>query len=263
MADFLIYEQTGPIVTLTMNEPEKRNPLSGNTSLAELIAAAERIHDDQSVRCVILTGNGQSFSAGGDIRVMKQQASPEVTEMELRHFYRRGIQRVAQALYNLEVPLIAAINGHAMGAGLDLACLCDIRVASDKAKMAASFIKVGIIPGDGGAWLLPRVVGVSRATELLLTGRMLDAQQALAWDLVSHVVPHDQLLPFARNLAQEIAQHAAHGVRLTKRLIREGQRAPFDTVLELSAVYQAVSHKTADHSEAVDAFLEKRAPRFS
>lgn len=263
MADFLLYEQTGSIVTLTMNEPEKRNPLSGNTSLTELVAAAERIHDDQSVRCVILTGNGPSFSAGGDIRVMKQQASPEVTEMELRHFYRRGIQRVAQALFNLEVPLIAAINGHAMGAGLDLACLCDIRVASDKAKMAASFIKVGIVPGDGGAWLLPRVVGLSRATELLLTGRTLDAQQALAWDLVSHVVPHEQLLPFARNLAQEIAQHAAHGVRLTKRLIREGQRAPFDTVLELSAVYQAVSHKTADHSEAVDAFLEKRAPRFS
>jgi enoyl-CoA hydratase/carnithine racemase len=263
MADFLLYEQTGPIVTLTMNEPEKRNPLSGNTSLTELVAAAERIHDDQSVRCVILTGNGPSFSAGGDIRVMKQQASPEITEMELRHFYRRGIQRVAQALFNLEVPLIAAINGHAMGAGLDLACLCDIRVASDKAKMAASFIKVGIVPGDGGAWLLPRVVGLSRATELLLTGRTLDAQQALAWDLVSHVVPHEQLLPFARNLAQEIAQHAAHGVRLTKRLIREGQRAPFDTVLELSAVYQAVSHKTADHSEAVDAFMEKRAPRFS
>jgi enoyl-CoA hydratase/carnithine racemase len=263
MPDFLLYEQSGPIVTLTMNEPEKRNPLSGNNSLTELVAAAERIHDDPGVRCVILTGNGPSFSAGGDINVMKQQASPDVTEMELRHFYRRGIQRVAQALFNLEVPMIAAINGHAMGAGLDLACLCDIRVASDKAKMAASFIKVGIVPGDGGAWLLPRVVGLARATELLLTGRTLDAQQALAWDLVTHVVPHEELLPFARKLAQEIAQHASHGIRLTKRLIREGQRAPFDTVLELSAVFQAVSHKTADHSEAVDAFLEKRPPRYS
>lgn len=263
MPDFLLYEQSGPIVTLTMNEPEKRNPLSGNTSLTELVAVAERVQDDPSVRCVILTGNGPSFSAGGDIHVMKQQASPEVTEMELRHFYRRGIQRVAQALFNLEVPMIAAINGHAMGAGLDLACLCDIRVASDKAKMAASFIKVGIVPGDGGAWLLPRVVGLARATELLLTGRTLDAQQALAWELVTHVVPHEQLLPFARQLAQEIAQHAPHAIRLTKRLVREGQRAPFDTVLELSAVFQAASHKTADHSEAVDAFLEKRPPRFS
>lgn len=180
----------------------------------------------------------------------------------MHHFYRRGIQRVAQALLNLEVPMIAAINEHAMGAGLDLACLCDIQVASDKAKMAAIFIKVGIVPGDGGAWLLPRVVGLARATELLLTARTQDAQQALAWDLVTHVVPHEELMPFARKLAQEIAQHASLGIRLTKRLIREGQRAPFDTVLELPAVYQAVSHKTADHSETVDAFLEKRLPSY-
>lgn len=263
MANFLIYEQSGPVVTLTMNEPEKRNPLSGNTSLVELVAAADRIHDDPSVRCVILTGNGPSFSAGGDIRVMKQQASPDVSEMELRQFYRRGIQRVAQALFNLEVPLIAAINGHAMGAGLDLACMCDIRIASDTAKMASSFIKVGIVPGDGGAWLLPRVVGVSRAAELMLTGKTLDAHQALAWNLVSQVVPHDQLMDSAREMAASIAQHPSHGVRLTKRLLRESLRAPFDTVLELSAAYQAMSHKTADHAEAVDAFLEKRPPRYS
>lgn len=263
MPDFLLYEQDGPIVTLTMNEPEKRNPLSGNTSLEELVAAADRIHDDPSVRCVILTGNGPSFSAGGDIRVMKQQASPEVSEMELRHFYRRGIQRVAQALFNLEVPIVAAINGHAIGAGLDLACMCDIRIASDTAKMASSFIKVGIVPGDGGAWLLPRIVGMSRAAEMMLTGAMMDAQQALAWNLVSHVVPHAELMTKSREMAASIAQHPSHGIRLTKRLLREAMRAPFETVLELSAVYQAVSHKTPDHSEAVDAFLEKRAPRYS
>lgn len=263
MADFLIYEQTGAVVTLTMNEPEKRNPLSGNTATTELAAAADRIHDDPSVRCVILTGNGPSFSAGGDIRVMKEQASPDVSQMALRQFYRRGIQRMAQALFNLEVPLIAAINGHAMGAGLDLACMCDIRIASDTAKMASSFIKVGIVPGDGGAWLLPRVVGVSRAAELMLTGKMLDAQQALAWNLVSQVVPHDQLMDAAREMAASIAQHPSHGVRLTKRLLRESLRASFDTVLELSAAYQAMSHKTADHAEAVDAFLEKRPPRYS
>jgi len=263
MPDFLIYEQDGPVVTLTMNEPEKRNTLSGNTSLSEFNAAFERIHDDMSVRCVILTGNGPSFSAGGDLQVMKKQASPEVSEMQIRHDYRRGIQRTASLLFNLEVPVIAAINGHAIGAGLDLACLCDIRIASEKAKMAASFIKVGIIPGDGGAWLLPRIVGMSRAAELYLTGDMFDAQQALAWNLVSHVVPHDELMPAARALAGRITQHASHGVRLTKRLLREGLRASYDTILELSAVYQAVSHKTADHTEAVDAFLEKRAPRYS
>lgn len=263
MNEFLIYEQDGPVVTLTMNDPEKRNPLTGNRAIPDFLAAIERIHDDRSVRCVILTGNGASFSAGGDIREMKRQASPEVTEMDIRQEYRRGIQRVSLNLFNLEVPLIAAINGHAIGAGLDLACLCDVRIASDKAKLASSFIKVGIIPGDGGAWLLPRIVGQSKAAEMMLTGDMLDAQQALACGLVSRVVPGDELIMTARELAGRITQHASHSVRLTKRLLREGVRSPFETVLELSAVYQAVCHKTPDHVEAVDAFLEKRQPKFS
>lgn len=263
MSDFLIYEQDGPVVTLTMNRPEQRNPLTGNTAVPEFLAAIERIHDDRQVRCVILTGNGPSFCAGGDIREMKRQSSPEVSEMDIRHDYRRGIQRVTLGLFNLEVPIIAAMNGHAIGAGLDLACMCDIRIASEKAKFAASFIKVGIIPGDGGAWLLPRIVGMSRAAELVLTGDMIDAQQALAWNLVSRVVPHDELMSSAREMAGRITQHASHSVRLTKRLLREALRSPLETVLELSAVFQAVCHKTPDHSEAVDAFLEKRAPRFS
>ena len=263
MSDFLIYEKEGPIVTLTMNEPEKRNPLSASTTFSNVVETMDRIHDDPSVRCVILTGNGPSFSAGGDIRVMKQQASPEVSEMEIRHFYRRGIQRMARAIFDLEVPIIAAINGHAIGAGLDLACLCDIRIASDTAKLASSFIKVGIVPGDGGAWLLPRVIGMSRAAEMMLTGDTINASKALEWNLVSQVVPLDQLMTAARDMAGRIAQNPSHSIRLTKRLMRESLRAPFDTVMELSAVYQAVSHKTPDHTEAVNAFLEKRAPKYS
>ena len=263
MPDFLKYQQDAHIVTLTMDQPEQRNPLTGNTAVPELLAAIDRIHDDTSVRCVILTGNGPSFSAGGDIREMKRQATPSVSEMEIRQQYRRGIQRVTLALFNLEVPVIAAVNGHAIGAGLDLACMCDIRIASDKAKFAESFIKLGIIPGDGGAWLLPRVVGMSRAAELAFTGDMIDAEQALAWNLVSRVVPHDELMTASRAMASKIAQHAPHGLRLTKRLMREAIHSRLDTVLELSAVFQAISHKTPDHSEAVDAFLEKRAPRFN
>lgn len=262
MSNFLIYEQDGPLVTLTMNQPEQRNPLTGNTAIPEFLAAIERIHDDRQVRCVILTGNGPSFCAGGNIQEMKRQSTPEVSEMDIRQEYRRGIQRLALALFNLEVPVIAAVNGHAIGAGLDLACMCDIRVASEKAKFAESFIKLGIIPGDGGAWLLPRTVGMSRAAELAYTGDLIDAQQALDWGLVSRVVPHEQLMAAARELAARITQHPSHGVRLTKRLMREAIHSRLDTVLELSAAFQAISHKTPDHSEAVDAFLEKRAPRF-
>ena len=249
MSDFLIYE--------------KRNPLSASATFSNVVETMDRIHDDPGVRCVILTGNGPSFSAGGDIRVMKQQATPEVSEIEIRHFYRRGIQKMARAIFDLEVPIIAAINGHAIGAGLDLACLCDIRIASDTAKLASSFIKVGIVPGDGGAWLLPRVIGMSRAAEMMLTGDTIDARKALEWNLVSQVVPLDQLMTAARDMAGRIAQNPSHSIRLTKRLMRESLRAPFDTVMELSAVYQAVSHKTPDHTEAVNAFLEKRPPRYS
>jgi enoyl-CoA hydratase/carnithine racemase len=262
MPEFLVYEQDGPIVVLTMNQPERRNPLTGNSAVADFLAAIDRIHDDHRVRCVILTGNGPSFSAGGDIRDMKRQATPEVSEIDIRHEYRRGIQRLTLSLFNLEVPVIAAVNGHAIGAGLDLACMCDIRIASEKAKFAESFIRLGIIPGDGGAWLLPRIVGMSRAAELAFTGDTIDAQQALVWNLVSRVVAHDELMTAARELAGRIAQHASHGLRLTKRLMREAIHARLDTVLELSAAFQAICHKTPDHSEAVDAFLEKRAPRF-
>ena len=194
---------------------------------------------------------------------MKRQASPEVSEMDIRQQYRRGIQRLTMALFDLEVPVIAAVNGHAIGAGLDLACMCDIRITSEKGRFAESFIKLGIVPGDGGAWLLPRIVGMSRAAEMAFIGEMLDAEQALAWNLVSRVVPHDSLLPTARELAGRIAQHASHGLRLTKRLMREGIHSRLDTVLEMSAIFQAVSHKTPDHSEAVNAFIEKRPARFA
>jgi enoyl-CoA hydratase/carnithine racemase len=260
---FLNHERDGPLVILTMNQPEKRNPLTGNTAIPEFLAAIERIHDDPQVRCVILTGAGPSFSAGGDIREMQRQSGPDVGGMDIRQEYRRGIQRLTLALFDLEVPVIAAVNGHAIGAGLDLACMCDIRVASEKAKFAESFIKLGIVPGDGGAWLLPRVIGWSRAAELAFTGQMIDAQQALAWNLVSQIVPDANLMPTARELAGRICQHASHGLRLTKRLMREAMHSRLDTVLELSAVFQALSHKAPDHAEAVAAFLEKREARFS
>jgi enoyl-CoA hydratase/carnithine racemase len=263
MTDFLIYAQDGPVVTLTMNQPEKRNPLTGNTAIPEFLAAIDRIHDDTGVRCVILTGAGTVFSAGGDIREMKRQATDEVTEMQIRQEYRRGIQRLTLALFDLEVPVIAAVNGHAIGAGLDLACMCDIRIAAEGAKFAESFVKLGIIPGDGGAWLLPRIVGMARAAEMAFTGDTIEGPEALAYGLVSRVVAPEALMDAARELAGRIARNPSHGLRLTKRLMREAIHARLDTVLELSAAYQAISHKTADHSEAVDAFLEKRVPRFA
>jgi enoyl-CoA hydratase/carnithine racemase len=185
-----------------------------------------------------------------------------MTPIELRREYRLGIQKLPLALFNLEVPVIAAVNGAAIGAGLDLACMCDIRVASEQAKFAESFVKLGIIPGDGGAWLLPRIVGLSRATEMTLTGQMLDARQALEWNLVSRVVPAEQLLSTAHEIANAIAANPPHAVRLAKRLLREALHTRLDTLLEMSAAFQVLSHQTADHQEAVAAFIEKRQPVF-
>ena len=262
MSEFLRYEQRGHVVTLTMSQVEKRNPLTGNTAVPEFLAAVDRISDDRSVRAVILTGDGPAFSAGGDIRRMKKQSSGEVDGMRIREDYRQGIQRLPLALFNLEVPVIAAVNGPAVGAGLDLACMCDMRIASDRARFAASFVKLGIVPGDGGAWLLPRVIGLSRAAELSFTGRTIDATTALQWNLVSELVPHEELLPAANRLADEIAVNPPQVTRMTKRLIREGMHMSLASVLELSAAHQALAHQTAEHREAVSAFLEKRTPQF-
>ena len=167
------------------------------------------------------------------------------------------------SLYELEVPTIAAVNGAAVGAGLDLACMCDIRIASDKARFAESFVKVGIIPGDGGAWLLPRVVGASKAAELCFTGDMIDAAEAERIGLVSKVVPHDGLMEAAQELANRIAQNPGNALRLTKRLLREGATSTLPQLLQLSAAFQAIIHETEDHREAVLSFLEKRPPVFT
>ena len=262
MPEFLKYEQVGHVVTLTMNEPERRNPLTGNTAVPEFIAAIDRIHNDRQVRAVILTGAGSAFSSGGDVRNMLRQANGEVSGMEIRHEYRTGIQRIPLALFNLEVPVIAAVNGAAIGAGLDLACMCDVRIASEKARFAESFVKLGIIPGDGGAWLLTRLIGMSRAAEMAFTGDPIDAKTAEHWGLVSRVVAPDELLPAANELATRMASNPGHAVRLAKRLLRESLHTRLDTLLEMAAAFQALAHQTDDHREAVAAFLEKRPPQF-
>ncbi|MEX1148332.1 MAG: enoyl-CoA hydratase-related protein, partial [Sphingomonadales bacterium] len=188
---------------------------------------------------------------------------PLATPADTRANYRRGVQRVPLALSRLEIATIAAVNGHAIGLGCDLACLCDMRVASAKAKFAASFVKVGIVPGDGGAWILPRAVGHARAAELILTGDTITADEALAMGLVNRVVEPDQVMTEAQALAERITVNPPRSVRLAKRLLREAQHSRLEDVLELSAAFQALAHETADHREALDAFFEKRAPNFT
>ena len=264
MTDFLLFERDGPIVTLRMNRPEQRNAITDNSQIQEIVDACDAVRGDMSVKVVILTGMGSAFCAGGNVKDMRDRAgifagSPAV----LRNQYRDGIQRIPVALYNLEVPVIAAINGAAVGAGLDIACMCDVRIASEKAIFAESFVKLGIVPGDGGAWLLPRVVGVSKAAEMALTGDAINAAEALDCRLVSKVVAPEALEAEARALAERMAVNPSHALRLTKRLMREGQHMRLESLLEMSAAFQALAHHTDDHHEAVAAFLEKRPATFT
>ncbi|MBU6497801.1 MAG: crotonase/enoyl-CoA hydratase family protein [Rhodospirillales bacterium] len=263
MSDPVLYAQDGGIVTLTLNRPEMRNPISEPAMVDALVAALERLSADASVRCAILTGAGSTFSSGGDIRRMQDSLEARASHPgETVRYYTAGIQRIPLAFERLDVPVIAAVNGPAIGAGCDLTCMCDIRIAAETARFAESFVKIGIIPGDGGAWLLPRLVGFSKACEMAFTGDPLDAREALACGLVSRVVPDSELLDAARALAARIAANPPQAVRMTKRLMMRGRTMDLAPLLELSASMQALAHTTADHAEAVHAFMEKRPAVF-
>lgn len=264
MSGFLIYDEQDGIVTLTMNRPEERNALSEEHQMLEFVEVCEKLKRDTSVKVMILTGAGTAFSAGGNIKHMRDKKGFSAgSPIQIRDAYRNGIQQIPLALYELDVPTIAAVNGPAIGAGMDLSCMCDIRVASDRATFASSFVKLGIVPADGGAWLLSRTVGPSKALELMLTGETIDAATALSIGLATKVVPHDTLMQAAMEFALRIAAHPPLTLRMSKRLMRESQHVSLATSLEIAAAYQALAHYTSDHDEAVLAFIERRPPNFS
>lgn len=263
MTDFLQTERRGSILIVRMNRPETHNALADTGQFDEITELCKSIGHDTSIKAMILTGNGKSFCSGGNVEDMANRDGIfKGNPYELRNSYRTGIQQIPLALYEVEIPVIAAINGAAIGAGLDLACMCDIRIASEKAIFAESFVKLGIIPGDGGAWLLQRIIGQAKATLMSLTGETIDAAKALDYGLVTEVVPQDKLEEEAIAIAKKMVANPAHALRLTKRLLREAQYMKLDSLLELSAAYQALAHNVDDHHEAVAAFREKRKPNY-
>ena len=256
-------ETADHVTKLTLDRPDTMNPLGATGDGDAFAAACDVINADMAVRCVILTGAGRAFSAGGDIKAMKERTGTfGGTAPEISDGYRNNIHKVLRALYSLRVPLIAAVNGPAIGLGCDLACLADMRIASNRAKFGVTFLKLGIIPGDGGTWILPRIIGEARAAELFYTGDVIDAATALEWGLVSRIVDAEALLPEAEALAAKIATMPPHALRHAKNLMRQGRSMSYDGALELAANTQALMHLTGDHMEGVDALIEKRAPVF-
>ena len=263
MDDLVLRSKADGIVTLTLNHPETRNAISELPMIDALTSALVGADADPATRVVILTASGLTFSSGGNVKKMQAGAGlADAEPVRTRGNYRHGIQRIPLTFEALEVPVIAAVNGPAIGAGCDLAMMCDIRIAAESAVFAESFVKLGIVPGDGGAWLLPRIVGQSKAYEMALTGDRIDAREALACGLVSNVVPDAELQDAALTLAKRIACNPPQAVRMTKRLLKEGRALSMPALLEMSAAMQALAHTTAEHGEAVAAFMEKRPPNF-
>jgi enoyl-CoA hydratase/carnithine racemase len=263
MTDAVLYEERGDgIVVLTLNDPKTRNAL-GDEIIDGIVRACARINADMSVRCMILTGSGEGFSSGGNVKEMRDKKGLfGGAPVDMRRAYQHGIHKIPKALYDLEVPSICAVNGAAIGAGCDTTLMCDIRIAGRKAQFAERFLRVGLVSGDGGAWFLPRVVGLSRAYEMTLTGDIIDAEKAEKWGIVSKVVDDDKLMDEALALARRIAAFPPHSIRLNKRLLRESQGVSLPVALEMASAMQALAQSTEDQHEAVSAMLDKRKPQF-
>jgi len=263
MPEILQSERQGPVIVLTLNDPARRNPL-GEQMVSALIDAVASINADMMISCVVISGAGPCFCAGGDLQAMREgHGMFGGTPAQMAAAYSRGIQRLALAMHELEVPTIAAVNGPAVGAGCDLALMCDMRLVAPEATFAESFLRVGLISGDGGAWFLPRVVGRSRAFQMAFTGDAIDAEHSLEWGIASEIVPADRLMERSLQLAQRITRHPGEALRMMKRLLRHGAESSLEDNLALAAYMQAAAQHSSDHREALDAALAGRPPKFT
>jgi 2-(1,2-epoxy-1,2-dihydrophenyl)acetyl-CoA isomerase len=253
----LIVDQAGPIGTITLNRPEARNALDF-TMRHELLMALDEIEANPTVRVVILTGAGGHFCAGGDVKNMRQRqtASEGRARVEL-------LNRAVLRLVNFPLPTIAMVDGYAVGAGSNLALCCDLIVAADRAKFGELFCKIGLAVDGGGTWLLPRLVGMARAKELIFTGDIIDAADALRIGLVNRVVHAADLASTTRELAEKIAAGPPLALRLDKQSLNRAASSDLAAALDVEALSQGLAIASDDHREGVAAFFDKRPPKFS
>ncbi|WP_027859828.1 enoyl-CoA hydratase-related protein [Marinobacterium jannaschii] len=259
----------GGVALVTFNRHDIRNALTGSQLIDDILKVIDWANQDSRVAVLVFTGAGSAFSAGGNIKEMQHRDtthkdgafSGDVYQVQEK--YRRGIQQIPLAMEKTEVPTIAAINGPAIGAGFDFACMCDIRIGSDNARMGETFVNLGIIPGDGGAWFLQRLIGYQRAAELTFTGRVIDASEARSLGILLEVVSPEALLEHTLSIAAQMAAKPPQALRLTKRLMKSAQRLELPDFLDQCALFQGICHNTEDHLEAVSAFIEKRPGDFN
>ena len=259
----VIYEKADGIATITLNRPERMNAFT-RQMLDEWYAALQDAHLDPEVRAVILTGSGRGFCTGADVGAGAAGAlmQRERSLAENRNFLRDSVQRIPRLVAQMDKPYIAAVNGAAVGAGMDMASMCDIRVASENARFGMTYVRMGLVPGDGGCYYLPRIVGVAKALELIWTGEIIDAQEALRIGYVSAVVPQEELMPYTREFAMRLARGPAVAIQLAKRLVYRGLRTSAEEALEAAQQAILITQSTEDAREGPRAFVEKREPQF-
>ena len=258
----LIVEKDEHTLILTLDNISMANAISDDMidSLEEVLAMAD---DDENIRCIILTGAGKFFCAGGDIKAMESKSGMFAGESnELRKRYTRGIQRIPRAIEALSTPIIAMVNGAAIGAGCDLAMMCDLRVSSEYSKFGETFSKLSLVPGDGGTFFLQRVIGYTRAMEMFLTGDIYSGDSIKDMGLSNYQVESSKLLEFTKDLASKISSNGPIAISLTKLALKSGRTSGLNEQLELLSTMQGISQRTDDHFEGIKAFNEKRDPRF-
>lgn len=259
MKELITYQTEGGIATLTLNDPESLNAMDENMGVA-FGQALDKVEKDESVRVVILTGSGRAFSSGGNLQMIEDKIvkTAEVNKKELTQFYKTFLR-----LREIKVPVIAAINGHAVGAGFCVSLACDLRYAADTAKMGANFAKIGLAPGMGGTFLITRLLGPTRAAEVLLLAELLSADHAHRIGLLNGVFAPDQLLNHVRGVAKVIAANGPVAVAMIKKGIQKALNSTLEEMFDYDSSCQAESFKTADIKEGIRAIQEKRSPVFT
>ena len=260
----IIVKKEDNIATITFNRPAALNAFT-TTTMTEVAQALEDIADDGDIRVLILTGAGRAFCAGADVRVEKG-GEREIGEMRpelIRQHLRRTVQKVTQGIRGLEIPTIAMVNGPAAGGGFDWCLACDMRIGSENSRFKVAFTSLAVVSPDGSLWLLPRIVGESKAMELVFTDNLIFAQEAKDLGILNRLVPHDQLQEETLALARQIAEGPPTALKLAKLLITKGMRMDWDTAVEFAATAQTINLPSRDHKEGADAFREKRKPTFN
>lgn len=254
----LLYDIRAGIATITLNRPERRNAFTFDM-IGRWVEALQDARHNDVVKVVVVTGAGQAFCSGGDVGGMAEKG--ERTALDNKRFIEH-IHGVPLALDELDKPVIAALNGAAVGAGLDMALMCDLRFAAEGARFSEGYVRVGLMPGDGGTYFLPRLVGTAKALELMWTGDFIDAQEALRIGLVNRVLPPDQLLPAVYDFATRLAAGPPVAIRMIKRSVYHGMRMDLRACLDMISSHMGFIQEMQDHREGARAFVEKRPPRF-